>query len=459
MLLRGLAAGVLLGLVWLAACQLFFPAQALLAGAGALLLPLLGLVGAVFFFKEPTSRAHLLQEHAQELDAMRQAWQARLDESQARAAAHEAQAQHKAAAVREAEEHLESLADTVMSLQRRIHISDEILAVVVGQLQHSTGSIETATVEVIGSLNQLVASMDGSISANNQLLGLIRQRLAQHIADTGTSRNFEYLRARYMETIKSVVAELAVIVEGKAEYAQKLDHMQGILEEVLPFSEDVSYIADQTNLLALNAAIEAARAGEAGRGFAVVADEVRKLAQKSADSAVNIRQGLGRAHRFISDATMSVKEAIEVENVYVSSTSALMEGLFVSLLEISTEMEGIMDAFIGETSQNSERIKSMIFNLQFEDIIKQVVGHAIEALHEIRQEFAAVQSKSDLESELLRLGLREEILERLSSLYTMETERALAHSILGTATAKATNTAAVTAAASSEERGEDVTFF
>lgn len=100
-----------------------------------------------------------------------------------------------------------------------------------------------------------------------------------------------------MERIAQLIHETGTLIMGLGERSQQVT---GIVR-------NIKEIADQTNLLALNAAIEAARAGEQGRGFAVVADEVRKLAERTSSSAVEIAQQLGA----VQEETLSVVERME----------------------------------------------------------------------------------------------------------------------------------------------------
>ena len=107
--------------------------------------------------------------------------------------------------------------------------------------------------------------------------------------------------------------EVAASARGLAEASARIKSVAGVIQQ----------ISDQTNLLALNAAIEAARAGEQGRGFAVVADEVRKLAEKSRTSATEIGGDISR----LADAISNVAREIEGQSSGVADLTKLLESI------------------------------------------------------------------------------------------------------------------------------------
>jgi methyl-accepting chemotaxis protein len=155
----------------------------------------------------------------------------------------------------------------------------------------------------------------------------------------------------------------------------------------------ISDIADQTNLLALNAAIEAARAGEAGRGFAVVADEVRKLAEKtmSATQEVGsnitaIQQSTRNNINEVSAAAKAVTEATELAN---TSGTALHE--IVELASANSSVVASIATAAEEQSATSEEINQSI------DAISRIVAETADGMV---QASAAVQELSQMAQEL-----------------------------------------------------------
>ncbi len=114
--------------------------------------------------------------------------------------------------------------------------------------------------------------------------------------------------ANNAENVVQIAGELRAQVDSLGELVASVEELNNMAENISSIVDTVTEIAEQTNLLALNAAIEAARAGEAGRGFAVVADEIRKLAERSEESASDIRNILRGLLNKIEEVVRSIEE-------------------------------------------------------------------------------------------------------------------------------------------------------
>ena len=160
---------------------------------------------------------------------------------------------------------------------------------------------------------------------------------------------------QYIEDINIKNAELAGILNKTNDEIIALASSSDVISKVL---SEISSIADQTNLLALNAAIEAARAGEQGRGFAVVADEVRALANRTKESTEKVNETLAKLVIYSKSSTQSMGQCISAVDVVVSVAGQASQEIANAsyLVSLSNDIAHSVTAAVQEQSIATKKI-------------------------------------------------------------------------------------------------------
>jgi methyl-accepting chemotaxis protein len=228
----------------------------------------------------------------------------------------------------------------------------------VGDMAHSLAASANQIASNVNNESDAVSSMAAAIEELSVSTTHISDRggNAKRIADS--SRNNAEAGAKVVNKTVSGLLETAQEIKTASGEVSRLGEDASRISEVVKVIKE---IADQTNLLALNAAIEAARAGEQGRGFAVVADEVRKLAERTAGATTEINQMSGKIGEVANNALSGMDKVVKTTQQGVSdaeSAQASIRQIQSSFGEVAGVIDDIASALAEQTAASTELARS-----------------------------------------------------------------------------------------------------
>jgi methyl-accepting chemotaxis protein len=225
---------------------------------------------------------------------------------------------------------LEEMKKSIANLIEKAKVEAEKVSEVVEHVTSSVRDLNSNIEDVSATTEELAAGMEETSAAAQEMLTISSEmesstKVIAQKSEQGAELAHEISR-RADTTKKEVISSQQKTEAMKNEIEEKLTvalRQASIVKEIDVLSEAILSITNQTNLLALNAAIEAARAGESGRGFSVVADEIRNLAEQSKNTVVKIQEVTGKVTESVENLSLSAVELLnfvsdEVEKDYSS---------------------------------------------------------------------------------------------------------------------------------------------
>ncbi len=253
----------------------------------------------------------------------------------------------------------------------------EMLDVIGGIMMHSAKTVEESTHD----LNTTFAALASGAKSQAQQIQQIMDN-SRELEVAGERFSVQEFMAIFGSTLTNLMEKIVFISEMSMRMVYHLDEASEHLDALESFVLKITKINKETNLLALNAAIEASRFGKAGKGFEVVAGEVKGVSQGIHALTMDMNKHIGavaKSLRSSYDVTQKLATTDMTENIMArEKLEAMLGGLIVQNHHFSEVMQGAVD----DSARISENISRAVIGMQFQDRNSQRIGNAVNGLRQ-----------------------------------------------------------------------------
>ena len=287
------------------------------------------------------------------------------------------------------------------------------------------------TAPIIAKLSTVIInkSEESTLNATEKIFAIVgdSQNVSKDIQKLLSNMNTgEHSLDHEMDRLLKEVQDFQIIVEKveqlKRSYISDMESIEKTVVNIKGLADSIADIADQTSILAINASIEAARAGSAGVGFAVIAGETQKLASDSKQITEKITSGIKNIGETI---TSSFQKQSETLTSTVHHLQEAKESFHQMTFELAPQIKNIASS-VEKSKDLSEsvtaRLGEITMSLQYQDATRQILEHIIQLVEEIQKEFISLDIKKELESTEYRESINKAILAKANSIFTVREE-------------------------------------